>query len=305
MKKILKVKCTAVLMSICFLVLLLMPITGVNAESENNSDSDSNLVTYSIFGDIDNDGTVDSLDYVKLKMYLLGNIGDGAINTLNADLNSDYNINALDYSLLGQFLQGKITTFPGIKYYYDTPDGSYIAVDQNGQFRVTLQEDSSSGCTWTYTVSEQNSLDLVSQQSLIFSPGKGGPDKRIWTFKAPNPGKYTLIFAYSRTGQPEKYMTFNIFVSGTNESIINVKQNETFIISLREGGLAGYQWTYTSSDDSAFQLVSKERYEESPGSMDGMLQTVWTFSAMKSGTYKLVFNCNHIWEPFECEVNVE
>lgn len=240
-----------------------------------------------------------------LKMYLLGNIDDGAINTINADLNGDYTINALDYSLLGQFLQGKITTFPGIKRYSDTPDGSYIAVDQNGQFRVALQEDSSSGCTWTYTVSEQNAFNLVSQQNLIFSPGKGGPDKRIWTFKAPNPGKYTLIFAYSRTGQSEKYMIFNIFVSCTNESIINVKQNETFMISLEEGGLAGYQWTYTSSDDSAFQLVSKERYEESPGSMDGMLQTVWIFRVLKPGIYKLFFNCNHIWGPFECEVNVE
>lgn len=72
MKKFLKVRCTAVLTSICLLVLLLTPTTGVNAESESNTGSENDLITYTVFGDIDDDGTVDSLDYARFKDVLTG-----------------------------------------------------------------------------------------------------------------------------------------------------------------------------------------------------------------------------------------
>lgn len=59
------------------------------------------------YGDVNNDGVVDSIDYAALKAYLLGK---GTITNLAAaDTNFDKTVDAIDYANLKKFLLGAIT----------------------------------------------------------------------------------------------------------------------------------------------------------------------------------------------------
>lgn len=62
-----------------------------------------------LYGDVNDDGKVDSMDYSKLKQYLLHMIDSGQINILNADCNGDDSVDAMDYSKLKQYLLRMIT----------------------------------------------------------------------------------------------------------------------------------------------------------------------------------------------------
>jgi hypothetical protein len=63
-----------------------------------------------VYGDVDSNGSIDSLDYAAMKQHLLGNrkIAD----TTSADLDGDGNITSLDFGLLKKYLLGQITKFP-------------------------------------------------------------------------------------------------------------------------------------------------------------------------------------------------
>lgn len=64
-----------------------------------------------VFGDLNNDSQVDSLDLALFKSHLLGisNLGNASL----ADVNADGAVDAIDYSLYKQFLLKIITKFPG------------------------------------------------------------------------------------------------------------------------------------------------------------------------------------------------
>jgi DUF1680 family protein len=64
------------------------------------------------FGDINNDGTVDTIDFALLKQYLLGKTVD--INEEMADLDGDKSITAMDFAVLKKYLLGQITELPEI-----------------------------------------------------------------------------------------------------------------------------------------------------------------------------------------------
>ncbi|PYG86856.1 dockerin type I repeat protein [Ruminiclostridium sufflavum DSM 19573] len=63
-----------------------------------------------LYGDLNQDGSIDALDYALMKGYLLG--GTELPNSSVADLDADGNINAIDYSLLKQYLLKVIDKFP-------------------------------------------------------------------------------------------------------------------------------------------------------------------------------------------------
>jgi|GEM_PF-622185 len=66
-------------------------------------------------GDINSDGSVNSLDFGLLRMYLLGNY---QINDMDvADLSGDGNANSIDFGVFRQYLLGIISEFPagGVK----------------------------------------------------------------------------------------------------------------------------------------------------------------------------------------------
>lgn len=67
-----------------------------------------------LYGDLNGDNTVDSLDFALLRQYLIGKTASlPAANGLKAaDLNLDNNVDAIDYSILRRYLLGNITKLP-------------------------------------------------------------------------------------------------------------------------------------------------------------------------------------------------
>ena len=64
------------------------------------------------YGDVNNDGNINSLDSAIMSRYLLGIIEESKINFKAADLNGDGRINSVDYALLGRYLLEMISEFP-------------------------------------------------------------------------------------------------------------------------------------------------------------------------------------------------
>jgi len=64
-----------------------------------------------VFGDLNNDGQIDALDFALLRGHMLGASSLG--NPTLADVNSDGSVDAIDYSLYKQFLLKMISKFPG------------------------------------------------------------------------------------------------------------------------------------------------------------------------------------------------
>jgi len=68
-------------------------------------DIDKSEQSYTLPGDVNEDGNIDSFDYVILRKYLLGKI---KMVSSNADVNKDGNVDSLDFALLKKHLLGKI-----------------------------------------------------------------------------------------------------------------------------------------------------------------------------------------------------
>ncbi|RCX17109.1 endoglucanase Cel9V [Anaerobacterium chartisolvens] len=64
-----------------------------------------------IAGDVDNNGTVDSIDFAIVKKYLLGSIELDQEAYSRADVNGDGNVNSVDVTLLKMYILGTITSF--------------------------------------------------------------------------------------------------------------------------------------------------------------------------------------------------
>ena len=62
-------------------------------------------------GDINTDGSIDSIDLMLIKKHLLGM--ENVENKALADLDASGEIDAIDFALMKQYLLGMITTFPG------------------------------------------------------------------------------------------------------------------------------------------------------------------------------------------------
>ena len=68
------------------------------------------LVDASTYGDVNNDGGINSTDYALLNRYILGTSNINDVNA--ADLNGDGGANSTDYAILRRFLLGLIDKFP-------------------------------------------------------------------------------------------------------------------------------------------------------------------------------------------------
>lgn len=310
----------AILLSVSLLSFLVIPIGVVNAETSTNENTINAdvLKSYTMYGDLNGDLDVDSIDFAKMKMLLLEPLETSTINsadTINtkaAELNGDGNIDSIDIALMKQFLLRQITKFPVMNTYVSTETGSFIDVNINESFKVSLEENGSTGYSWSYTLSEENAIKLISEECFTsYAPGiSGAPSQKVWTFEALKPGKYTLLYEYRRSWEldiaPIETVQVDIYVSTTTGSIINVNKNEPFKISLLEGGFVGYNWYYTVSEENALALVSKESfYQEEPYVFDAYSQTVWTFEALKPGKYTLLFKRRPIETTVQCEINVQ
>ena len=65
-----------------------------------------------LYGDLNGDTLIDSLDLALFKSYLLGIIDEFSVSSKAADLDGDGSINAIDFSLMKRYLTGEISGFP-------------------------------------------------------------------------------------------------------------------------------------------------------------------------------------------------
>lgn len=65
-----------------------------------------------VYGDLNGDGNVDSLDFARLRMHLMGFVELSESQLKASDLNLDGNVNSLDFARLRQYLLGIITSLP-------------------------------------------------------------------------------------------------------------------------------------------------------------------------------------------------
>ncbi len=102
-------------------------VDGVDIKNLDISFGHSSSVLY---GDVNNDGLVNSIDLAKFRGFLLGKFGQDEIVTKNTDLNLDGELNSLDFGLLRKYLLGMIRDLPVVSspidpyavLYYDFND---------------------------------------------------------------------------------------------------------------------------------------------------------------------------------------
>ncbi len=286
-------RCIAAFMAVA-MFLSVIALAEVNAEA--SSTGDGVVRSYTLFGDLNSDNKVDSLDYAKMKIILLGTTDSGTVNMKAADLNGDGDVNSLDLALIKKLLIGDIRTFPVETRYPSTSDNSstYLFLsDSLDTFQISLKENGSTGYQWDYVISDADAASLISVDSYCFSPNLiGTPVQKVWTFKAVKPGKHTIQFTYRRPWEtdvePLGTFKYDIYVSDVGRTI-NVKQGDSFNIALVGGGIFGGTWNYSNSDETAICLLNKEVFEDHPGIPDAQNLTEWTFTAVKPGSYKLIF----------------
>ncbi|EPR13277.1 protease inhibitor I42 family protein [Ruminiclostridium papyrosolvens] len=299
-------KCISVFMSVVIFSFLIAP---VKVSAETSITDDGVVRSYTLFGDLNSDNNVDSLDYAKMKMILLGTTSQHTVNIKAADLNGDGDVNSLDLAIMGKFMTGEIRTFPVETKYPSTGDNSTMYPFLNDNFQIALEENGSTGYQWDYVISDVAAATLVSEDSYCFTPNAvGTPVQKVWTFKALMPGKYTIEFTYTQPwetdAEPLKTVKCDLYVSTVNGTVINVNQGDTFKIAMIGGGIAGYSWKYTIPEEMPFTLLSKEILDEHPNSADSMYLIVWTFTAVKPGSHNLVFIGTPFSQKVECQINV-
>ncbi len=85
----------------CFMVLLIFLISSFCLSLTSAAQ---------LYGDLNSDGLVNSIDFAAYRRYLLGTADLNDIIT--ADLNGDGNANSIDFAFLRQYLLGQIKVFP-------------------------------------------------------------------------------------------------------------------------------------------------------------------------------------------------
>ncbi len=82
----------------------------VNSDVDN---IDLNILT--LYGDVNNDDKINSIDVANLKAYLLGQISANQINVRNSDLNLDGSVNSIDFAWLWKYILDSHLKLPIVK----------------------------------------------------------------------------------------------------------------------------------------------------------------------------------------------
>lgn len=95
-----------------------------------------------IYGDLNDDGLVDSMDINLLKRYLLGIIIDfpNPAGKTIADLNGDGEINSMDYAIFNKYILEIITTFPIEDITTNPPSPNQLTKDEQLLFELINKE---------------------------------------------------------------------------------------------------------------------------------------------------------------------
>lgn len=68
-----------------------------------------------LYGDVNSDGNINSIDLAKFRCYMLGMIGEDEITFKNSDLDLSKNLNSLDFAYLRQYLLKMIDKLPVVR----------------------------------------------------------------------------------------------------------------------------------------------------------------------------------------------
>ncbi|TYQ15029.1 UNVERIFIED_CONTAM: FOG: PKD repeat [Acetivibrio alkalicellulosi] len=134
-----------------------------------------------LFGDLNGDGKVNSVDYVLLRRYLLEITTD--INLLAADLNGDNLIDSTDYTILRRYL---LEIIPSLPYVNHSENESPEAAFSFSPDEITTDT------RITFDASESFDPDgSISHYAWNFGDGKEGSGK-IVNYMYNNPGSYEI-----------------------------------------------------------------------------------------------------------------
>lgn len=85
-------------------------------------------------------------------------------------------------------------------------------------FKISLEENSSTGYAWSYK-SSSNAVKLIGEKSESTTTQTnidGAPEQKAWTFRADKPGTYTLTFVYAQpwatSDNPVQTLTYTVKV---------------------------------------------------------------------------------------------
>lgn len=62
-------------------------------------------------GDLNGDGSINSIDFALLRLHLLGTTPLTGTNFSNADVNGECSVNSIDFAIMRQYLLGMISSF--------------------------------------------------------------------------------------------------------------------------------------------------------------------------------------------------
>ncbi|WP_010248927.1 cellulase family glycosylhydrolase [Acetivibrio cellulolyticus] len=129
--------------------------TPTKAPTATPTKTSSYPVTY---GDVDGNGSVNSLDFAYLRQYLLGSIKvfPGANGSAAADVDGSGSVNSLDFAYMRQYLLGIIKVFPaeGIVVVSPTPNSGNPSILYNGRFSTS--DPAGPICAWSGSNAELN-----------------------------------------------------------------------------------------------------------------------------------------------------
>jgi hypothetical protein len=74
---------------------------------------------------------------------------------------------------------------------------------------------------------------------------------------------------------------------------------------MQEGGFAGFTSSYKLSDETAIDLVSEVVNNPKPNIPDWLYSRIYTFKALKPGTYQLVFTQKPLVKDIVYVINVK
>ncbi|GGJ08772.1 protease inhibitor I42 family protein [Paenibacillus hunanensis] len=186
-------------------------------------------------------------------------------------------------------------------------------------FTIKLQENASTGYSWSYKADPQ--LKFIKEVEVSPIPASvdqsnapivGVPNDKIWTFKATESGTYKVTFQYTRPWEkdtnPVETVVYTIKVSdkkaADQSNVINKKieavAGQTFNIKLEQNDSTGYAWSYKADEQLKFVKEAEQdtasKSKDSDPIVGAPTNKTWTFQASKPGTYKLTFKYERAWE---------
>ncbi|TYQ18398.1 UNVERIFIED_CONTAM: dockerin type I repeat protein [Acetivibrio alkalicellulosi] len=239
-----------------FAIVLCMVLTPILA-LEDISKVYGNSFTY---GDINNDGKIDSTDRVLLRRYMLDIIDESAINIQAADLNGDGNIDSIDYVLLNRYLLEIIDVFPVERM---NPNPQSPTIDPPENLTVVSQTSSSATLSWSHSTDRNDISYVIFSENYFLENIETSPH----TLDDLIPGQTYEFTVMAVSDEGEFSEESNVCTVTTTASNLE-ELKEALIHNFRSLGTdysLVYEGTFSDIGDTLARLISEaEKASEKP-----------------------------------------